>query len=248
MKKIIIDTNYRKRVFLWLRSGGVLEWTKGLIYRELIKGVNRISSNRSSRVSCPICGWVGASFLPLVTPFVYRKNEICPRCGSFNRYRALVHWLQNHGDTRAGQWYLDIAPLPAMRKYVTHVASGRYVSIDYGLLPADARMDVRCLGLRSDFFDWIFCFHVLEFVPEWKGALKELSRVLRPGGKLILTENYGYGEQITIPISQPSSWLPQQRFGEDLPEYMEQIGLHVDKYDYLGRNNAQGDWFFICTK
>lgn len=43
-------------------------------------------------------------------------------------------------------------------------------------------MDARDLKFPSSSFDMVFSFHTLEHVPEPQKALREMSRVLRPGG------------------------------------------------------------------
>lgn len=42
--------------------------------------------------------------------------------------------------------------------------------------------DIARLPLRSDTFDAVLAVHVLHLVPDWRGALAEVARVLRPGG------------------------------------------------------------------
>ena len=47
--------------------------------------------------------------------------------------------------------------------------------------------DVRALPFPGDRFDASVCLGVLEFVPDAEGALRELARVTRPGGRVIVT-------------------------------------------------------------
>ena len=48
--------------------------------------------------------------------------------------------------------------------------------------------DVRNLMFLSDQFDVVFVFTVLHHVVGWQGALKEINRVLKPNGLLIINE------------------------------------------------------------
>jgi ubiquinone/menaquinone biosynthesis C-methylase UbiE len=50
--------------------------------------------------------------------------------------------------------------------------------------------DVCHLPYRTAVMDAVFCFGVLHHVPDWQGALGELARVLKPGGRLYLEELY----------------------------------------------------------
>ena len=59
--------------------------------------------------------------------------------------------------------------------------------------------DATNLKFANNFFDWIICSEVLEHISEDKKVLAEISRVLKPGGKVIITvphKNY------------PSAWDP----------------------------------------
>ena len=47
--------------------------------------------------------------------------------------------------------------------------------------------DVTNLPIESDFADVVFCSEVLEHVENYETALKEIHRILKTGGKLILT-------------------------------------------------------------
>jgi len=48
--------------------------------------------------------------------------------------------------------------------------------------------DVRDIKLPSEKFDAVFIFDVLHHVPEWRTALKEINRVLKRGGVLLVQE------------------------------------------------------------
>lgn len=63
-----------------------------------------------------------------------------------------------------------------------------YVGMDVGLSNAtDVIGDAQKLPFLSASFDTVFCSQVLEHTPEPCLALTEFKRVLRPGGKLILS-------------------------------------------------------------
>ncbi|MFX1514632.1 MAG: class I SAM-dependent methyltransferase [Promethearchaeota archaeon] len=49
--------------------------------------------------------------------------------------------------------------------------------------------DILDIDLPSNEFDCVFCFTVLHHVPKWRQALKELNRVLKPNGVLLIDDH-----------------------------------------------------------
>jgi SAM-dependent methyltransferase len=81
------------------------------------------------------------------------------------------HWL----DVGAGDcWALDALP------------DGIGVDLEPSR-PGVLRFDGIEIPLAHGSVDAIWCSHVLQFVPDALGLLQECRRVLRPGGKLVLT-------------------------------------------------------------
>lgn len=96
---------------------------------------------------------------------------------------------------------------------------------DYSNL--DAISDLTRLPFASDSFDAVICFQVLEHVPEPKAVIREIQRVLRPGGMLFL--------------SAPQSWCQHQKpydyfrytsFG--LRHLFSEAGLETDEIRPMG--------------
>ncbi|MDY7225278.1 methyltransferase domain-containing protein [Hyalangium rubrum] len=54
--------------------------------------------------------------------------------------------------------------------------------------------DVRKMDLPSDTFDYVWCQFVLEYLPDPQGALAELIRVTRPGGRVVVSDVDGMGQ------------------------------------------------------
>lgn len=61
---------------------------------------------------------------------------------------------------------------------------GKYTPLDYVC-------DITTIPVPESSFDVVVCTEVLEHVPEPQRAIREFSRVLKPGGKLLLTAPLG---------------------------------------------------------
>ncbi len=98
------------------------------------------------------------------------------------------------------------------------------------------RDDVTCLSaqLQPDSFDLILCSHVLEHVPDDRTAMKELFRVLAPGGMAILM----------VPIALERATTDEDPSVIDPHERIKRFGQfdHVRLYgrDYVDRLRAAG--------
>jgi len=47
-------------------------------------------------------------------------------------------------------------------------------------------MDAQALAYEDESFDKIYSFHCIEHIPDLSGAFREMSRVLKPGGRILL--------------------------------------------------------------
>lgn len=120
-----------------------------------------------------------------------RPDARCPNCGALERHRFLAVLLDGLGPalTRAST-VVDIAPSRYTTAHLDRLAVGRYVRLD--LDPdADGRaVDVQAslthLPFPADSVDLLLCYHVLEHVPDDRAAMREIARVLRPGGRALV--------------------------------------------------------------
>jgi SAM-dependent methyltransferase len=55
--------------------------------------------------------------------------------------------------------------------------------------------DLRKMPLAEDTFDYVWCQYVLEYMSDVAGALAELIRVTRPGGRVVVSDVDGLGQQ-----------------------------------------------------
>jgi 2-polyprenyl-3-methyl-5-hydroxy-6-metoxy-1,4-benzoquinol methylase len=94
-------------------------------------------------------------------------------------------------------------------------------------------------ALRSDEFDLIVCQNVLEHIDDHAGAVAEMSRALRPGGRLALLVPAGprlYG-------SLDLAYGHRRRYrGAEVRELLERSGLQVDEIAHVNALGIPGWW------
>jgi len=120
----------------------------------------------------------------------------CPFCRCHDRERHLILFFEKLGfwEKLTGASILHLAPEKRLATRIEACAPVRYVKGD--LVPAREgieKIDVTCIPYPNDSFDWVFCNHVLEHVPDDAKALSELFRVLKPGGIAILQTPFAGG-------------------------------------------------------
>jgi SAM-dependent methyltransferase len=88
--------------------------------------------------------------------------------------------------------------------------SKEYISLDkYACHPdIDYVADINKLPFEDNSFDVIFCSQVLEHVPRPWISIKEISRVLKPGGNLILTVPH-----LTYLHGEPEDYYRYTKYG-----------------------------------
>lgn len=200
------------------------------------------------RVNCSICGWTGNTFDAIATFGYLRRNARCPECGALERHRAMIEFLLREGWVQRGDTCLDIGGIPPFRRWFED-QSVRYVSMSLGD-PAMVCTDIQKMGFADEVFDLALDAHVLEYVGDYRQAIGEIRRVLRPGGRMLLTESYLFGQAATLEFGapDPAATFMVRRFGDDLLGMLEESGFQTRRWDYTGRNDESGDYFFLCEK
>jgi SAM-dependent methyltransferase len=162
---------------------------------------------------CNICGAVGTIEVPpdvsgLEDTATLRESLLCRSCRSIARDRALILGLSGLLDERGplAQW----APRKTLRVLETSGYRGHprflgelfdYFNLPYvapptkeSLTPIDARAggDLQDLHFPDGFIDVVITAEVLEHVPDEQLAIREIARVLAPGGHLVLEVPYSH--------------------------------------------------------
>ncbi len=141
---------------------------------------------RGNRYTDPINGKSYRAFLPYGYVRI-RPNVLSPGTLSLERHRLIWLYLQRQTDFFSKQSkVLHMAPEKAFISRLKKQKHLSYTSCDLESPLAEVKADICHLPFADNSFDWIFCNHVLEHIPNDQKAMEELYRVLAPGGKALL--------------------------------------------------------------
>ncbi len=200
---------------------------------------------RGNKVSCPVCGKTFRKFLPYGYTRNNKDNRLCPNCLSLERHRLLWMYFEKKTDYFNRQTeVLHIAPEQPFIKRFKKNQQWKYVTADLFSPIADVKTDIRDMKeFANDSFDLIICNHVLEHIDKEQKALKELNRVLKPGGWAILQVPIDYSLEHTFEDDRITDKKERERifgqydhvrvYGRDYPERLRQVGFHVIEEEYV---------------
>lgn len=164
-------------------------------------------------------------------PYPFEQSEtcnvdayLCPHCDASDRDRLYALYLQEYVLHRGPEplRLLDFAPSLPLKKWLTTYATRTgldlvYRSADLFAEEVDDTVDLMDMhAYREGQFEVFLCSHVLEHVVDDRKALREIFRVLKPGGVAVLLVPIVLGlkaidEDPTV--TDPSErW---RRFGQD---------------------------------
>jgi predicted SAM-dependent methyltransferase len=119
----------------------------------------------------------------------YGEQVICPNCRSTARERLVLAVLQDQFNLK-DKLILHFAPEATVYKYLNQEAIVITADIEPGFyhnLDKQCRAENLCsLSFEDGLFDWVICNHVLEHIKTDSLAVREINRVLKPGGQAIL--------------------------------------------------------------
>lgn len=213
---------------------------------------------------CSVCGeetrfvlnsWVMPSELAREWPaeFVEREGSLCSRCGSSRRIRGLADVLLEH----YGEGARSIRELVREERFgalrVAEVNSiGRmhpYLAELPGLVYSEyPDEDIQALSYPDASFDVVLTSDTLEHIPDFRRALSETRRVLRPGGRHVFTvpldprrestrsrdglppQHHGRGAGPFALVTRKADMLAYTDFGRDVPELLREAGFEPETH------------------
>ena len=257
--RVVRDTAFRARRY-GLRSA----WNclRTPFMNEGLRWRNRFGR---PRVECPCCGWRGAAFLWLdIGQWVLPQLE-CPRCGRHDRHR-LMRLVMN--TPAAAQLFKDAcvlhcAPDPEMREWMDRLGARFVVSGDLDPFmytqapPPKTAADLTALPFKDCVFDVVAHVHVLEHILDDRAALREIRRVLRPGGAALMMVPFA-PIPATVEYGKPNPELyghVRDYSANDFPEKLKDFEVTAFRADEFLERSAReryqirpDETVFLCRK
>lgn len=191
------------------------------------------------RVRCPCCGWTFRGFTRGGAGLRARPDGYCPRCAAKQRHRRIWLYLREHTDLFTTPTRLfHVSPKYSLARRFARLPTIDAVGLD--LVPGpyvDVVADLRRVPLPTATFDAAICVHVLEEIEDDATAMRELHRVLRPGGWALVTVPTRMDQPT---YEDPTIVTPRDRrrafgerahvrvYGHDLGDRLRSAGFHVE--------------------
>jgi SAM-dependent methyltransferase len=157
---------------------------------------------------------------------------MCPICGALERHRLCWLVLAEQWSRSRNARFLHLAPEFCLSRRLRRIFGSRHITLDLVRPDVAVRGDITKLPFASDGFTFIHCYHVLEHVLDDGAAMRELARVLSPGGSAVI--QVPISEEVTA--EDPTVIEPEER----LRLYGQED--HVRRYgpDYFDRLRSAG--------
>ncbi|NQY06495.1 MAG: class I SAM-dependent methyltransferase [Flavobacteriaceae bacterium] len=241
------------------------------VLKPIVSFVNT-SLNAGTKHTCPIClyssnsfAYVGFDFPVLKTKHIIgagRRQARCYSCRSIDRERLVYTYLKYEEKIFAdnSKSILHFAPEETISTSFFDYNFKDYVCGDlftegYEYPPHVQNMNVLNIPYPDDYFDLVICNHILEHVEQDIDAMKEIRRVLKPGGKAILQVPIAKYIHKTYEDPTITSRADRERYfgqydhvriyGQDYVERIASSGLKVNrinisyKYPDFGLNKEE---------
>lgn len=208
----------------------------------------RLEGMKGTEVKCPCCNGSFIGFLPFGVAERRRAHALCPACGSLERHRLMWLFIQERTPLlKQKQKLLHVAPERfyfdrLSKDPLVEYTAGDKFDPGYQYPKGTIDMDITRIQFPDGTFDAVICSHVLEHVPDDALAMRELCRVLRPGGWAIIQVPMKKGMANTdedITIIDPKE--RERRFGQhdhfrlygmDLKDRLSNAGFEVEVVPY----------------
>lgn len=196
---------------------------------------------KGNAVECPVCERSFSKFLSYGSEVKHRENVLCPYDLTLERHRLMWLYLKHESNFfKESLAVLHIAPEQCFHKRFKNQKNIDYLTGDLVSPIADLHFDLHDIPLDDNKFDVVFCNHVLEHVDDAMQCMKELNRVMKPGGWGIFQVPQDFSREKTY--EDPTITSPEERekhfwqkdhvrlFGKDYPKWLMKAGFEIDEY------------------
>lgn len=205
---------------------------------------------KGNKVECPVCEKSFSKFLSYGSDVAHRDNVLCPYDLTLERHRLMWLYLKNESNFfKDNLKVLHIAPEQCFHGKFKAQKNLDYLTGDLVSPIADMHFDLHEIPLEDNSFDVVFCNHVLEHVDDAAQCMRELQRVMKPGGWGIMQVPLDTNREKTY--EDPSITSPEERekhfwqkdhvrlFALDYPEWLRNAGFTVKEYNPKDHFSAQ---------
>ena len=209
---------------------------------------------RKKNITCPLCNYKNHSFVHLSNSYEISWNSACQNCDSRSRHRGLYFLYKKYLKNSVDKKILHFAPEKNLVNAIKSFGENQYYSTDYNMTNVDfPRQDVQALNFENNLFDIIFINHVLEHVPNDNEAIKEIFRILKNDGYVIITIPGNWKRKKTKVFVPPTPNGHYRDYGMDVIEKLQNHFILVEKIDLFKFNGEKHaikklETAFICRK
>lgn len=201
---------------------------------------------------CPICENKAGAFVNTSNNVSMRRNSACPNCMCRARHRGLFFLYKDYLEEQIQQnveiKILHFAPEPVFYNLFKKSDSIKYFTTDYFLEDVDyPNVDIQSMPFNDEEFDMVLCNHVIEHVEKDDLALKELFRILKPRGKVLITIPGNFNKVKTKRFKTLENNGHYRHYGLD---FINKMNLFFDEYrtERLVKYNNSGDYVVAIPK
>jgi SAM-dependent methyltransferase len=233
-----------------------------------------------NRYECPCCGYKSRDLAAIGLDIpVLREQQVagggrrfagCYRCGSTDRERLILTYLRFDSPLLVAprtMRVLHMAPEARLASALRPLNFQEYIGGDlftegYEYPDWVRHIDIVAVPFAADYFDLVICNHVLEHVPDDRLAMREILRVLKPGGTAVLQVPISTTLAETLEDATVTAYQDREAvfgqfdhvrlYGQDYAQRLEGCGFRVDVRDTSTRFAHYGlnpnERLYIATK
>ena len=156
------------------------------------------------------------------------QDVLCPICRALPRHRILALWCEKHTAELRDASILYFAPERSMMRWMER-NDITCTTADLNSNGVDLKLDIQATGLEDASYDVVIANHVLEHVDDFRKALREVYRILKPNGFFIcsfpMDPKVDLLDEETEPLSETERI---RRFGQN--DHKRVFGMKADQF------------------